>query len=617
MIRSKIAVVILTCIMMFLGCSSKVVRKELVNVHKPGNQTPADTVQLKLPDTKINKIAFHYFSNAAIYESAGLLYQAAEYYRKALEYYPDSYEIRFSLARVLYRERHFDDALMALVPIEPEDNSIWTLRGTIYRGLGKKDSAHFCFRQAVKADSNDVTGYSNLINSYHVLGFPDSVAWVYKNLARLKPDNEHIWHELGELQWDLDKSIDAKESFRKSIEINSDSTNMVAIVRFGDLYAEQHKLDSALFWYQRAIELAPADYRLWSKQGAVYRLLDKIEEAKRSYHKSAELCDDFSNNLTCILTRFILVELYNEEDSLKKGLAIAKEAFKVTPRNSEAHRLLSNQYMHLEQLDSALVYAISEVALDLTDMEATRRLAVLYFYNDSLTIADSVFTSLVNNGDTSSINHHFLGRIAMVKENSKRAAMEFEKVVKIDDTDSENWLNLGYAYWKLEKENLEINAYLSGIEHVTDEEGEVSLMFALATAYERYNQFDNAVETFEDLLKRDPDNHQTLNYLGYSLADRGKRLQYARSLIEKAVNLNPNNAAYLDSFGWVYYQLKDYKNALIYLKRAVVLDSDQTIFDHLGDVYQAKGDSVAARQWWKKALELDSGNESIKSKLDQ
>ena len=79
----------------------------------------------------------------------------------------------------------------------------------------------------------------------------------------------------------------------------------------------------------------------------------------------------------------------------------------------------------------------------------------------------------------------------------------------------------------------------------------------------------------------------------------------------------PENAAFLDSYGWVFYRQGKYKKAVEYLKKAVSLDSDPVIFDHLGDAYKAKGDTAQARTWWQKALELSPEDEAIKQKLNQ
>ena len=123
--------------------------------------------------------------------------------------------------------------------------------------------------------------------------------------------------------------------------------------------------------------------------------------------------------------------------------------------------------------------------------------------------------------------------------------------------------------------------------------------------------------TFEEIISHDPDHAQSLNYLGYMLADRGEQLDYARDLIGRAVDLSPDNAAFLDSFGWVYYRMGEYEEALKHLQRAVELDIDPVIFDHLGDTFHALGRVDQAKEWWQRALEQEPDNEDIKRKLDQ
>ena len=122
---------------------------------------------------------------------------------------------------------------------------------------------------------------------------------------------------------------------------------------------------------------------------------------------------------------------------------------------------------------------------------------------------------------------------------------------------------------------------------------------------------------FESILRADSNHHQALNYLGYMLADRGERLDYARNLIERAVQLDPSNAAYLDSYGWVFYRLGQYDEALKQLERAAEMVSDATVFDHLGDAYKAVKLEDKARLWWQRALDIDSSNTVIQEKLQR
>jgi len=609
-VRSILGFLIL-CLLAISGCSSGVARQDIMDVQPSRSDSASNTIKPSPLAEKIDEEAFFLYSNAVVYEAAGFLYQAAEAYRKALTFYRDSYEIRTSLALTLYRMQHYDDALTALVPVEPEDNQVWMLRGQIYRASGQADSAHSCYRHAVELDNEDAVAYSYLVAAYQVLGQADSAAWAYEHLARLQPGNARIWYDLGELQWDLERLPDAGRSFHRSVAIDSDSSNLMAVVRLGDLYTVQRHSDSAIDWYLHALDLAPEDYRLWSKLGGTYSLLGQTDYAKSSYYRSLELRPDARN----IMARVWLGEMYLAGDSVQQGLKIAREGVVLAPKNPMLHRLISTLYLRMELPDSALAYAVSETALAPTDIGAVRRLAILYFYNDSMATADSIFTSLVSAGDVSPVNHRFLGRSALDREDYQRAVIEFKKLTELAGNEADSWLDLAFVYRQQQQYDSEIEVYRSGLDRVADDSSIMRLLFGLAVAYEQSDRFDSAVVAFEDLLQRDPDNHQVLNYLGYSLADRGQRLNYARDLIRRAVEMDPDNAAYLDSYGWVSFRLGEYGHALDYLKRAVVLDSDPTIFDHLGDTYQATGDSITARQWWNKALNLDPGNEAIKTKL--
>ena len=185
----------------------------------------------------------------------------------------------------------------------------------------------------------------------------------------------------------------------------------------------------------------------------------------------------------------------------------------------------------------------------------------------------------------------------------------------MDETVTENWLDLAYAYRQMKDKKSEIGVFERALKKVTDSSGIDQLMFGLGIAYEQNGNFDKSVKEFKNLIKRNPQYHQAMNYLGYSLADRGKNLDYARNLIERAVTMVPDNAAYLDSYGWVYYRLGEYDKALKHFLKAVELDRDPVIFDHLGDTYQAIGDTSTARVWWEKSIELDPENETVKEKL--
>ena len=126
--------------------------------------------------------------------------------------------------------------------------------------------------------------------------------------------------------------------------------------------------------------------------------------------------------------------------------------------------------------------------------------------------------------------------------------------------------------------------------------------------------------TFETALEIDPEDIYTLNYLGYILADRGLRLDEAKVMIEKALEKSPENGAFLDSLGWVYYRLGDYRKARQYVEKALQYeDTSATVHDHLGDIYSRLGMHKSAERYWKRALEMEDitpeESEEIQQKL--
>ena len=106
--------------------------------------------------------------------------------------------------------------------------------------------------------------------------------------------------------------------------------------------------------------------------------------------------------------------------------------------------------------------------------------------------------------------------------------------------------------------------------------------------------------------KLQPEQPLVLNYLGYSLLDRGEKLDEAIQMVRLAVSKSQNNGYIIDSYGWGYYLRGEYQAAVKQLERAVSLvPYDPIINDHLGDAYWQSGRYREAQFQWKRALNLD------------
>ncbi len=117
-------------------------------------------------------------------------------------------------------------------------------------------------------------------------------------------------------------------------------------------------------------------------------------------------------------------------------------------------------------------------------------------------------------------------------------------------------------------------------------------------------RFDDGVEWLEQVLDEYPNDPGALNDLGYLWAEKGIRLERALRMVQKAVEADPDNAAYQDSLGWALFQLGRTEEALVHLEKAIALQgksADGVILDHLGDVYHKLGQQEKAQDAWRRA----------------
>jgi tetratricopeptide (TPR) repeat protein len=174
-------------------------------------------------------------------------------------------------------------------------------------------------------------------------------------------------------------------------------------------------------------------------------------------------------------------------------------------------------------------------------------------------------------------------------------------------------LFLGINYLEVNKPEKAQEALLRGVDLAPTD---AQMRFQLGVAKDRLGKNAEAEAEFKKVLQMDPENTAAMNYLGYTWADRGERLPEAEKLLRKAVSLEPENGAYLDSLGWVLYKEGNLKEAIPQLEKAVKLNEDPLIYDHLGDAYEAAQDFTKAADAWQAAIRLDPKNQSYPKKLN-
>nr|WP_244874625.1 tetratricopeptide repeat protein [Lysobacter defluvii] len=160
----------------------------------------------------------------------------------------------------------------------------------------------------------------------------------------------------------------------------------------------------------------------------------------------------------------------------------------------------------------------------------------------------------------------------------------------------------------------ETAAYARGLAAFPDDP---EILYARALAWERRDDIARAEADLRRVLVIDPDSVAALNALGYTLTDRTDRHQEALELINRARAAEPDNAAIIDSYGWVLHRLGRHEEALVELRRAFSMQKDAEIAAHVAEVLWVLGRRDEAREWFEQARGLDPDNRALQRALEK
>ena len=175
------------------------------------------------------------------------------------------------------------------------------------------------------------------------------------------------------------------------------------------------------------------------------------------------------------------------------------------------------------------------------------------------------------------------------------------------------------SYYKSKQEyNKSIKIYKKILDHYDSNERD---LFLYASNLDKVGKWEEAKTLFLDILKKNPKDTYTLNYVSYKLALKEEDLELALNLIKKALILDPDNGYFLDTLGWVEYKRQNYNSAVYFLEKSVsILPRSSEVIDHLGDCYLMLNRKKEAVFEWKKALKYETDKlmiSKIKEKLNK
>jgi tetratricopeptide (TPR) repeat protein len=268
---------------------------------------------------------------------------------------------------------------------------------------------------------------------------------------------------------------------------------------------------------------------------------------------------------------FLLAGMHSGPQLLNEMMLYARLGLQLRPEFADLQLMLAAAYEELGDYEASIAHYESVKDDSYLDREAQMRVAVNYYSLDK----------------------------------TKQAILHLQQLIRDYPHDGDSVRMLAEVYRREKQYQNAEDVLTRWLEQEKDSKPDYDIYYKRAIARERLGKWDAAEADLQKALEIEPDQPDVLNYLGYSLLDRGERTDEAVGYIKKAYEQLPGEAHIIDSMGWAEYRQGNYAEALVYLEEALdLVPQDPTINEHLGDVYWRLNRRREARWQWKKTLEF-------------
>ena len=580
--------------------------------------------------------------------------RAIDSYKKAYAVDPTSPIIGERLAEMYWKAQRVHEAVTEANEVlkrNPDDLPTHRLLALVYlRSLGDINGTNIQSETIVKAiqeynavhrlDPSDQEVTIWLARLYRLHNEPEKAESVLGGLLKDDPENDAAVEQLTQLLLDQNKAEEAISLLNGMIGRSPSAT---LYDHLGDAYTQTHDFPKAETAYRKAVDLDPSE--LTHLRGLAQTLLseEKYTQALTSYEKLSDMLPDDAD------TYLRIAQIYRELHQLDKAEENLVKARQYAPGSLEVmynEAMIYESQGRFEDAIRVLSDAVTGVKAQSKVLPSRRRsLSILYqqlgmLYKDTQNYQAAVYTfqELSRLGDEEDRRARLLimdtyrqardlpkalqaGKEAIAKypdDSSIRSSLAMmlgeaqqpDEAIKLLQAglkggagDRETYLNYAQIYERSHRfTEAETAARKAESLALQPADNELAWLI-LGAIFERQKQYDKAEEQFKKVIDVNPKNSMVLNYYGYMLADRGIRLDEARDLIQRALDQEPFNGAYLDSLGWAYYKQNKLDQAEHTLRKAVEREShDPTIREHLGDVLAKQGRTELAVVEWEKSL---------------
>lgn len=586
-----------------LSCSSS-------NVVKSSEEGVKTSVLL--PREQLKKIALENFIDGNIYLQQGNYAAAMRKLETALQF-DTTAGLLYTYSRTALYNNKLNVALEAArkaVELDPSQSDYFDLLSDIYNLGRQKDSAIIVLEKATELFPTNQNFYYKLARLYQD-DRPLKAIEMYEKILNLIGPEWNVLFRLLELNNKLNNIDEVVNSIMRLLEIDPSNVQLKKSLIENLLKAKRNP--EALNFVDELLELYPEDLEIIQKKAQILLFENKWEEA---YLTLSTVLDDKKINFDAKLEiGYLFFEKSISDSSLKP---LVKKIFTKLDNDSSywAIKIVLGAIAIEENKDSVAIENFKYVTENANwNVDAWIRLGALYFDNKKYEEAEKILLQAIESfPDNYAIN--FISGLSLAQQSKNDEAVKYlKKAVELNPTDV-NTIS-AYAY-TLNQIKLDDEAILYLNKALSIDPNDVNVMGTLALIYNARKVFEKSDSLYEKALEIKSDDPLINNNYAYSLSTRGIQLDRALKMVNLALEKDSLNTAYLDTKGWILYQLGRYDEAKYFISKAIELGTKSAvIIDHLGDVESKLGNRKKAIELWREALQLDPTKKEIEEKINK
>lgn len=529
-----------------------------------------------LNELQRDKAVRHFIEGAAL-DAKGSIAEAILEYQEALQLDPNA-SIYFAISRDYLLLSKFDRAVEAAneaVQLEPQNISYRENLGTIYFSASRLDLAIQEYEKIVKIDSNY------------------TAAWI--SLARL---------------YQAIQPQKALEIYEKMLARNEEQLDI--LFQCAQLYSNLGRFDEAVLKYKQMLELDPSNKPLKKQLAETLAKGGKLDQARSILETMVE---SDSSDIEIIAA---LADVYLDQKQFQNAIGLYEKLLDRGIKNSEIKFRIGVGLFGLTEHDSTLIQKAINLFEDLHketpgDWRPCWYLGALAANQHKDSIAGTYFEQVTKLEEHHADAWWFFGSSLFEQGKYNKLLEEMEHAQKALPNDFRFYLLQGLALTRMERQEDAIHPLQKA--HKLNPK-DINTLSTLALILDGLHNYQDSDSLYEEGLRLEPRTALLLNNYGYSLAERGLQLQRALEMAKQAVTFEPENSAYLDTYGWIFFMLENYKDAAVYIEKSIATGkASAVVHEHLGDVYLKLGRKKQALEFWKKALEMDPKSKSVNEKI--